>query len=142
MNDEWADRQRIEKARREAAGEGRHWSAEEERPRVRSTSRVLRRYQKDRQRLQVLCRSRCVAVVLSEGRPGDLSLAIEAVQKDDSAGAAFYTFDLVEVGNGPVALGCRCGTKHDLDPHKLRAEAWEGQPGRPRHIGVADVVRT
>lgn len=142
--DEWAERRRAEREREIAAGSGRHWTPEQARPAVKSSSKQLRRVEAKRQRLQVLCRSRCIAVVLEGASPGAMEVAIEPKSTGGLPGDGYglHILDLLAVGNGPVIVGCRNCAPHGLDPHKLRAEAWEGQPGRPRVVGVSDVVNS
>jgi hypothetical protein len=138
---EWAERRKAEIDRETAAGGRRHWDEERgHRPAIRSSSKQLRRTETARQRLQVLCRSRCIAVVLQGAELGELEVAIEPKLVDSGIGYGFHVLDLTTIGNVPVVVGCRCGRRHHLDPHKLRAQAWEGQPGKPHVVGVAEVA--
>lgn len=136
----------AERQRATAAGENRPWSTDRGRPGVKASSAALRKIEPRRQLLQVLCRSRCVAVVLRaeptnhEGHTSSrLELWIEATPVAGGSGHALQNFDLDTLGNTAAAVACRCSQVHQLDPHKLRAEAWQGRPGRPRVLGVSDV---
>ncbi len=147
-DDDWATRRRRERDRETAAGSGRHWDSSTPRPKVQSSSRQLRRFERGRARLHVLCRSRCIAAVLQGARPGELQVAVEPVgvthgrgtRSDPSGGFAVTLLNLASVGAAPLLVGCRCGDRHQLDAYRLRAESWAGRPGKPRAVGVSQVA--
>ncbi len=143
--DEFARDRRVEQMR----GARRHWDPA--RPRVESQSRALRQTEKQRAVLDVLCRGRLIVRVLAGGAPGEYEVALEVVGQK-GGGTAFVdapglsgpgrAFNLFPLGEVPFIVGCRCGKKmHDIDSVKLRTLAWQGQRGRPRSCGVADVER-
>ncbi len=133
----WSTDRRRERQRSTAAGEGRHWDAETPRPNVKSSSRQLRRTERHRARLHVLCRGSCIAAVLQGSQPGEFEVGLESI--DAGNGFHLHLLHLSMVGAGPIVVGCRCGERHQLDPQQLREEAWHGRPGRPRSVSVSSV---
>ncbi len=139
----WVAMRWSERHRRTAEGANRRWN-DEARPLVVFSSKALRMFERPRARLDVVCRRRLIARVLNTGVPGAYEVAIEAVPVGAASptpgGWAMHVLPLD--GTGPrVKVACRCSERlHHLDPTKLRAEAWDGQPGKPRPIGVSDVL--
>jgi len=130
----WRDR-----ARKTAAGSGRHWT-DPARPVVRSSSAALRRYESPRVRLDVVCRRRLLARVLGTDTPGVYDVAYEAAPTASKGGWGVQSDALGDVG-AVILVACRCSARmHHLDPMKLRAQAWEGRPGKPHEVGVSDVI--
>jgi len=138
----WVEMRWNERHRRTADGLNRQWT-DEDRPLVVFSSKALRLFERPRARLDVVCRRRLVARVLSTAVPGAYEVAIEAVPVGvpgpTPGGWAMHVLPLD--GTGPhVKVACRCSERlHQLDPIKLRTAAWEGQPGRPAECGVASV---
>jgi hypothetical protein len=144
-DDSYAQRRLVERQRETAAGRGRHWD-DPARPKVESSSVGLRRLERHRARLDVLCRRRVLARVLGTATPGAYEVAIEAVPVGTLEGAVggwgVTLLALENVGVSGVAVACRCEVRmHHLDPVRLRAEAWQGRPGKPRVVGVSAVER-
>ncbi len=150
---EWVAERRRERARRTAAGSGRHWD-DPAKPVVRSSSAQLRRTERARARLDVVCRRVCIARVLGTAVPGAYEVAFEAVGMSGGLPAtvtgplgsgrpAFpgYATQLIPLEVGvPIQVACRCKARmHHLDPLALRQEAWGGRPGKPREVRVSAV---
>lgn len=153
---EWVAERRQVRARRTAAGSGRHWD-DPAKPVVRSSSAQLRRTERARARLDVVCRRVCIARVLGTAVPGAYEVGFEAVGMGGGLPAtvtsalgaggrqAFpgYAMQLIPLEVGvPIQVACRCKARlHHLDPLALRQEAWEGRPGHPRevHVSVVEV---
>jgi hypothetical protein len=134
--DRWYEAQgrmrRIETVR----GRDRHWKPD--RPRARTSSSALRRIEQETTRLDVVCRRRLIARVIDKGREVPLELMIEAVPVTGGWGTALTFLPLGSVG---LIVVCRCSERtHELDPGKLRHEAWQGKPGHPRVVVVRDVL--
>lgn len=139
----WVAARTRERGRSTAEGAGRHWD-DEARPLVKSSSKALRRLERPRARLDVLCRRRLIARVLGTTTPGAYELAFEAtpagIVGDVVGGYMTHILKLDDVG-ARVKVSCRCSQRmHHLDPLKLRDAAWDGRPGKPREIGAALVA--
>ncbi len=140
----WRRGRLRERGRQTADGAGRHWD-DEARPLVKSSSKALRRMERHRARLDVVCRRRSlIARVLGTAAPGVYEVALEAVPAgvvgNLAGGHGITLLTLDDVGSR-VKVACRCPERmHYLDPLKLRANAWEGRPGKPHEVGVSSVL--
>lgn len=132
-SDRWGQDRKRERRIATTKGAGRHW--DEDRPRIRTASKELRKTEHTRARLDVECRKRLIARVLDQGRDASLQVALEALPMPGGAAVT-----LLPIETAPIAVGCRCPARvHHLDPAKLSTEAWEGKPGRPRVVAVQRV---
>lgn len=141
-NPEWRASRLQERMQREAAGFGRHWS-DPVRPKVKSSSRGLRRFESERAWADVLCGQSVVARLLATDTPGRYELAFEAVQVSPKGGwgVTSVALDLI---SEPIPMACRCSVRmHHLDPAKLTVEGEQGPPkrGRPRRVPVSRMQR-
>lgn len=126
----------------EAAGVGRHWS-DPVRPRVKSSSRGLRRTEPGRAWADVLCGQSVVARLLATDTPGRYELAFEAVQVSPTGGWG-VTIVALDVISEPIPVACHCSVRmHYLAPGKLAVEGESGPPkrGKPRRVPVARMQR-
>jgi hypothetical protein len=141
----WQDQRRREVAQ----GARRHWGSLDQ-PRVRSQASRLREFQPEVARADVLCRRRLVARVV-EIEPRTLQVALEAIGASggqsvsivmpDGSLSSGFSVTLLELGDVPILLGCRCRRrKHELEPRLLQDVAWRGRPGRPVEVGVSEVA--